>query len=253
MRKTLNFCLLAFFTFLLLGCSKSTDPQPDPPGPNTDEISIPILASYQGNINITNNKLTISVNGEADLTYYIPPGKDTTITITGAQAISRKGKSATLTMSCTATNSQGTIIPICYNNDGVVVINSLATNNPKAQWVGEVCGTSGDQIILRIKLSLQYAFPGEYTVTSCGLKLGCSPNEDLVWHTSSSVDTIIILTGEAASSRIGKPFYMLMGCQAVNAWGGFAQICLDHDNGVFRGDPLLADNPQVEWIGVHCN
>ncbi len=253
MNKTLNLCLLAFFTILLLGCSKSNDSQPNPPGPDTDKISIPILASYLGNINITNNKLTLYVNGEADLTYYIPPGKDTTITITGAEAISRKGKAATLTMSCAATNSQGILIPICYDNDGIVIITSLTVNNSKIQWIGKECAASGNQIILRIKLSQQYKYPGEYIVNSSFFTLGVLDNVDLDWRIAATTDTIIILSAEQALSRIGKPFWMKVGCQATDPTGNFAQIDFNFENGVFRGNPLLTDNPKVEWIGHRSN
>lgn len=250
----LNFWLLAFFTFLVIGCSKSTDPQPDPPGPDNDKISIPILASYQEGINIVSNQLTIIVNGEADLSYYIPPGKDTTIVISGLQAKSRKGKSALLTMSCTAKNNQGAIIPVCYNHaDGKFTISSLAVNNPKIEWLGQMCGTTGDQVILRIKLTMQYAYPDEYTVLICGIVFGINDYDELNWSLSASADTTIIVTGEDASSRIGKPYFVRLYCYGIDKWGNSAFFCYNYDNGIFRGDILLADNPKIEFIAHKCN
>jgi len=253
MKKTLNFCLLAFFVFLLLGCSKSTDPQPDLPGPNTDKISIPILTSYQGDIVITNNTLIISVNGETDLVYYIPPGKDTIIIITGDQATHRKGKPATLTMNCVAINLHGDQVPICYNNNGTISIPSLLGDNQKANWVGQACGISGDEIVIRVKVVYEYQFPGEYRLIAGSLTFGSEGIDQLItWPISANLDTVIVIRGVSAQNRIGKPYWLTMGDYAVDNLGNHAEIGYV-PAGSFSPGILLADNPKVEITGHRAN
>lgn len=253
MKKTLNLCLLAFFTLLLLGCSKSTDPQPEPPEPSANKISIPIRASYTGDINVFDNQLKLTVSGEVDLLYYIPPGKDTTIILTESQSASRKGKSATLTMSCQATNNQGLPIPICYNHaGGEYAVSSLQINNQKIEWNGQICGTSGDQVVLRVRATFQYEYPGDYIVHDQGIWLYVTGEADICWVIPAEKDTSIIINGIEATRRLGKPFRLRFTCNAFDQWGYFAAICYNYENGIYNGTALLADNPKVEWVGHHC-
>ena len=202
---------------------------------------------------VTNNKLTLSVSGQADLTYFITPGQNYTIEITGEEGLARKGKLSVLTMSCTATNSAGVTLPVCYNFDAGKTNTSLATDIAKIEWIGESCGTTADKINLRIKTTFQYSVPGEYNIIDvfCTLR---SPGEDPVgWLISPTADTVINITDESVSRRLGKPFTLKITCRALDPFNNEAFICYNISDGIYRGDTLKTDNPKIEFIGWKCS
>ena len=201
--QKVKFLLVALLA-LVFGCSKDSD---TPVNPQADKIVITVLATYPATMNVINNKLILSVSGQADLSYIVPPGQNYVITISGDEATMRKGKTAVLAMSCTATNNQGASWPVCYNfADGKNTIASLSADNGKIEWIGDFCGTTGDQIVLHIKTSFQYAYPEEYKISFGGLALYVSGTANLGWNLSATADTTIILSGEEAANRIGKSF-----------------------------------------------
>lgn len=252
MKTKLNFSIfwLATFALLVLGCSKSETKPAEPPV-ITDRIILSFSATYPAGINITQNKATLSVAGQGDLVYFVTPGKDTSIMISGAQAECRQGKPATVTMNCEAKYGEGNVVPICYNYaDGKVEINSLLSDNPRIVWIGNQCSPSGDQVILRVKITFHYDFnPPEYTVINGGFSFGVAGDDEHVlwWSTSADVDTVIILSGEAATSRLGKEFYVQPGFNAINSLGGvtlgYVPDCIQSFG------TLLPDNPKIEIVG----
>lgn len=248
--KTKVNLLVAFLTFLLVGCSKSEDPEPiNPPGPDSDKITIPVGTSYQGDITVLSNILVLSVAGQSDLTFELIPGQDTVITLSGAEATSRKGKAATLTMTCNAVNGEGVPVMVCYNHENGYVINSLASSNQKVDWVGQACNASGDQVILRVKITYQYG-ARPYTVKHCGFRIEVDGLDGYIyWRTSSTADTTVVISGQDAIDRIGKKYAIIFSEYAVNYLGELAMICYNYPNGCYVGDCLLSDNPKVEFIG----
>ena len=74
-------------------------------------------------------------------------------------------------------------------------------------------------------------------------------NEDLGWGLSSAADTIIILSGEEATSRIGKSFALRAAYIGFDYWGDKISISYNFKDGIYRGDTLKADNPKIEVIG----
>ncbi len=253
--KKFSLVFLVILAMLAGGCSKSSETvTPENPNDQTT-ITIPVKALYEESVTISNNVLTLSVAGQPDLYFPVTPNQDVKVMITGESAKSRLNKTATLTMSCQA-DIQGVPVPVTYNHpDGKTEL-ALQSSNPKVEWVGQT-GTTGDQIIIRVKITFQYSSPGEYTVTNGGFALYVDGQSDLNWPASATADTIIIITGQAAKDRLGKPFGLVYGCNAIDYFGNYAQICYNYQdggyNGQFRGDALAADNPKVEFIGHHCN
>ena len=100
MKNSLKLCFVTIFIILMSGCKKDPNPIIPPPPVSADTIRIPVLATYANSLTITNNALVLSVVGQSDLSYSVPPGQDYIVIITGDAAKARKGKAAILTMSC---------------------------------------------------------------------------------------------------------------------------------------------------------
>ncbi len=248
MKTKISLYLVAFLTFLVVGCSKSDDAKPtDPPVSDSDKISIPVGTSYQGEITVLNNTLALSVAGQPDLTFFLHPGQDTVITLTGAEATSRKGKAATLTMTCTAVNNEGAPITVCYNHENGYTINSLQSSNQKVEWIGQTCSAGGDNIILRVKITFQYG-NNPYTVQTCGFRLEVDGFEDLGWQVSPTADTTVVISGQAAIDRIGKPYAIVFTDFSLDPYGVRVPLAYNYPNGRYIGTQLLADNSKVEFI-----
>ena len=255
MKNVLKTCYLtALIAFLMLGCSKDPVIPVDPPPPTTsDTIKIVVSASYQAGMNISDNKLKLAVGGQPDLSFAVPLGQDYIIILTGDQAKTRKGKSATLTMSCSATNGQGTIIPVCYNfTDGKTTINSLLSNNSKIEWIGQTCGTGGDQIILRVKCTFE-CDSSRYILSNYFFSLLSSGAGDLYFGLShKNVDTTYIISGADATSRINQNFVLKFEFIAHDILWNTYFFNTQYSDNRYEGGTLMADNPKVEAIVYNC-